>query len=383
VADVPVVNLSRRRIVLANAFGAAQGVQLGSWESLAKSTGAFNDVVYAEYASANVLRDAIENAAPADVLIWVGASVREKLGNEYKTVGMTANRAMYGDVTVRGVDEIRQWLKDSPYGGPGLVVLVGAETHGDGGSQANNPAAIFGEFSDVDTHRIVVAVQGGADAATILAASEACITAFLGGESLRAALDSGTAVFEAAGSTAKLVTNREGTADQITFPGALDAFFGDAPPKDPVRSNLYLNVANVCIDSSTGDGYSEEEGQVNFFVDVTFDGPFFSGSRNWEVDGEPLQAQVEGVMLGRAPGSGVYLTFTGDVKPSVKGLTIWGSGEVEDRSDIDNPNRVFFDGTVLATEYKNAKGDTCQLKSPTLSGSTSEQLSWIDFDLPK
>ena len=205
----------------------------------------------------------------------------------------------------------------------------------------------------------------------------------MSGDSLRVALDAGTAVFEATGSTAVLKTNRESSADQITFPGALDAFFEDTPPKAPVRSNMYLNIANICIDSTTGDGYSEEEGQVNFFVDVTFDGPFFSGSREWEVDGEPLQATVEGVMLGRTPGAGVYLTFTGDVKPSVKGITVWGSGAVEDRSDVDNPNRIFFDGTVLATEYTNANGDTCQLKSPTLSGSTSEQLSWIDFDLPK
>ncbi|MEC8025726.1 MAG: hypothetical protein VX223_17475 [Myxococcota bacterium] len=381
--EIPTVNIARRRMVIANAFGPAQGVQLGAWRSLAAASGAFSSVELIDYASVFVLEDAIQHAAPADALIWVGAGVREKLGNEYKTIGMTANRGLYGDVTVRGVEEIRQWLDANPYGGPGLVVLVGEETHGDGGSQANKPAAIFSEFSDIETHRIVVAVQGRSDTASILEASQKFLSEYMTGSTLREALDAGNAIFESAGGTASLVTNREGTSEAVTFPGALDAFFSDAPPKDPVRANIYLNVANVCIRQGTGDGYSEDEGQVNFFVDVTFDGPFFQGSREWEVEGEALQADVQGVMLGREPGDGVFLTFFGDVKPSVKGLTIWGSGAIEDRSDIDNPNRIFFDGKVLATEYTNGNGDTCQLKSPTLSGSTSEQLSWIDFDLPK
>ena len=383
VDEVPEIDLSRRRIVIANTFGAAQGLDLVTWDSLAESTRAFSSVRLVDYATVETIRSAVRSASPVDALVWVGAGVREKLGNEYKTIGMTANRAIYGDTTVRGVEEIRRWLDENPYGGPGLVVLVGEETHGDGSAQANKPAAIFNEFSDIDTHRIVVAVQGRAEPRTVLSAAQTFLTRYFEGATLRDALDAGNEVFSSAGSAAKLLTNREGSSESITFPGALDAFFSADPPKSPVRSNMYLNIANVCIDSETGAGYSEEEGQVNFFVDVTFDGPFFEGSRQWEIEGEQLVAEVRGVMLGREPGAGVFLTFSGDVKPSVKGLTIWGAGAVEDRSDIDSPNRIFFDGNVVATEYQNAAGDTCQLKSPTLSGSTSEQLSWIDFDLPK
>ena len=66
------------------------------------------------------------------------------------------------------------------------------------------------------------------------------------------------------------------------------------------------------------------------------------------------------------------------MKPSVKNLTVWGSGTLVDEFNKDKPNRIHYGGTALATDYTNDKGDNCVLLSPTLTGSTS-QPSWIDF----
>jgi len=86
-------------------------------------------------------------------------------------------------------------------------------------------------------------------------------------------------------------------------------------------------------------------------------------------------------MLGNQPGDYVYLRFSGNLKPSVSDISVIGAGIILDKFDEDNPTRIFFNGDADASDYINDKGETCKLKTPKLSGATS-QPSWMQFPKP-
>lgn len=370
--EVPIVDLKKRHFSVINSFGPAFGVDLSGWAALGSDSGAFTDVTVTDYARAATVQSAIESGSPFDVVVWVGASVREKLGANHKTVGMTVNRGIYGDETFTST-QVKAALKASPFGGPGIVVLVGDESRGDGSSEEEENLNLFKEFRNNEAGRIVVAIRGRAGPEKALAAAGAFLGTYLGGSSLADSITAGNAAL--AGTDAVLLSSRESVAAETFFVGALDGVWAEDPRE--VRSNHYLSVNNRCFPDPEDNTnfYSEDEGHVNFFVDVDFTGPFFTGSRtNADVG---LDVQVDGVLLGTEPGSRIYLQIAGDVKLSVKGLTVWGAGQLVDEHDPDKPGRIFYDGTALATDYTNDKGDNCVLLSPSLTGSTS-QPSWMD-----
>ncbi len=374
--EVPEVDLKTRRFIIANAFGAAYGVTLGDWVKAAEDSGAFSQIDSHRYVDAATLDEAFRNSSPFDVLIWVGASVREAISGNHKTIGMTTNRAIYGDQTYPA-SRVKDLLKSSPFGGPGLVMLVGEETKGDGSSEEDEPLSLFRELTDHELGRLVVGVRGRAGTANVLDASYAFLGAYFGGSSVTDSLGAANLLLEERESSATLVSSLGASADETFFVGSLDSLWDGADPPTEVRSNHFLNIANKCYDPASPENvYSEDEGHANFFVDVDFAGPFFSGSRVSEDVG--LDVAVEGVLLGLTPGSRVYLKFSGDLKPSMKNISVWGTGKLTDDTNKDKPNRIHYEGTALTTDYTNDKGDTCVLLSPTLTGSTS-QPSWMDL----
>ncbi|MFT7621849.1 MAG: hypothetical protein ACI9WU_001014 [Myxococcota bacterium] len=375
VDEVPVVDLRKRRFVLANAFGPAFGVNLSGWKSMAQGTGAFTDVQHSDYVRASVVEDALKAASPFDVMVWVGASVREELGPNHKTIGMTVNRGIYGDETFTA-SRARDAIKASPFGGPGLIVLVGEETRGDGSSQQDKNLSLFKELSDAESGRIIVAIQGRPGPAKALEASEAFLVAYMtNAASLGEAVATANLILEGTGG--ELVSSRASIADTTFFVSSLSGpFEGDSPKA--VRSTHFINIANTCFPdiNNPSDFYKENEGHASFFADVDFDGPFFSGGRVApEVN---LDVTIEGVLLGTEAGDRLYVRISGDLKPSMRGITVWGAGVLQDEFDKDNPGRIFYNGSALTTDYTNDKGDTCVLLSPTLTGATSQN-SWLNL----
>lgn len=372
--EVPQVDLGKRRFILANAFGDVFGVTLSDLVGLANSSGAFTEVRDHPYVGAEVLVDAFQRSSPFDVVVWAGATVREKVGGAHKTIGMTVNRGIYGDATFKA-STVKELLASSPFGGPGLVLLIGEETRGDGSSEEDKNLSLFKELSNAELGRVVVGFRGRAGLANVLEASRLFLTSFFGGATLAAALAEANTFLEGKGTEARMISSRESAADTITFVTDVAGIWeGGESPKE-VRSNHYLNIANKCFTPS-GEAYAEDEGHANFFVDVDFDGPFFSGSKvNADVG---LDVHVEGILMGTEPGARIYVRFWGDLKLSVKDISVWGSGELVDEHNPDKPSRIFYKGQALATDYTNDKGDNCVLLAPSLTGSTS-QPSWMDL----
>ena len=373
VEEVPEVNLRKRQLTIANAYGPIFGLTGDRFAARGTETGAYTDVNNVDYVKADTIETALVNGSPFDTLIWIGAGVRQAVGPAHRTVGMTINKGFFGDETLKSSD-VKEMVKSSPFGGPGLVMLVGEETRG-GAGQEDEALSLFAELSKGTSGRIVVGIRGRAAAGYVVHSMYIFYNAFTGGASLADSVVAANTWLEAEGQTARVVSNRESAAADLVFVTSLSAIWDGGEAPTGVTSTHFVNIANICIPSGMPDG---TEGQATFFVKVDFDGPFFSGTRTWEGTDEMFNATVEGVLLGKEPGDRVYVKFNGDFKGSIKGLTIWGSGVLTDDFDKEKPGRIFYDGPALATDYTNASGETCTLKSPRLSGATS-QPSWIDL----
>lgn len=368
----PGIDLSVRELVIASAYGDVHGVSLAAMSAAAKDSGGFTRVRAIPYATAADIDQVLQHGSPADALIWVGASVRQPMGSARKTVGMTVNRGIYGDVTYTA-DTVKAHLAKHPYGGPGLVVLLGADSRGDGSGQDDEKLSLFSELSDTTGHRSVVAIRGAAGGDAVLKAGAAFSAAFFGGESMAAALTAGNAALQ--GTDAELVSDRLAKPESIFFAAPLSGALGEKGGTEGTSTHV-LSVNATCV-GKDGKGYSESN-VVNVFANVTIDGAFFSGGRDFEVDGQQLHVDVSGVILGTAEGADVFVKFGGDLQPGIKGLTAYGLGAVTSRQEATKPKRVYYDGTASATSYTNAAGDTCLLKSPELKGKTNEQVSWLE-----
>ncbi len=368
----PKIDLSTRELVVASAFGDVHGVSLEAFAAAAASSGGFTKVRTLPYVTEAALDAFFLHGSPADALIWIGASVREPLGTARKTVGLTVNRGIYGDATYKA-SSVRDHLAKHPFGGPGLVLLLGEDTRGDGSGQDDAKLSLFSELSNTSGHRSVVGVRGRADAASILAAGEAFAAAFFGGASVADALSKGNEALE--GTDAELVSDRLAKPETVFFAGGLDAVLGEPAPTEGISTHV-LSVNATCLDADNKG--TSESAVVNAFANVTFNGAFFSGGRDFEVDGQAMRLDVSGVILGTEAGANVFVKFGGDLQPGIRGLTAYGVGTVTDRKEVTKPKRLYYEGTASATAYTNAAGHTCLLKSPELKGKTAEQVSWLE-----
>ena len=368
------VDLGSRHFVIANAYGDVFGLTMPIMQSVITESGAFTDVMGNHFATSGDIINRLQSGSPLDVLVWVGASVLEDMGGgDQKTVGMTVNRGAFGDETLTA-KEVKDALGNSPFGGPGLVVLVGEQSWGDGSGYEGDNLSLFKELT-VGGGRTVVGFQGRGDAVHLIDAANNFVAQYINGVSLGESLDAANTVLSKHGSAATMVSNHSDEPDK-TLLGRLGEFWGSYEVPKAVRTTIYVNLNNKCTDDGGVNWYSESESQANFWVDVNFDGPFFTGQKvSTDVE---LDVTVQGVLMGSQPGDRVYLWIEGNLKKSVQLITIYGVGTILEMGDEEKPLRIFFDGEVTAGAYYNADGHTCHLISPKLSGVTS-QPSWMDL----
>ncbi len=372
---LPPVDLSKRRLIIASAFGPAFGVDLAAFSSAATASGAFTEVKTLHYVRAADLDAALSGATPLDVLVWVGATVLDS----GVPIGMTTNRGVFGDETYP-LERVRDQVsaKVAPFGGPGVILLLGGSSAVGTGT---NDTTLFNTLVG-KAFRTVVGLDQTADAAHVLGAGAAFLKQLLGGGSLAAALSDGNAVFAAGGAKAKLVTNREDPA-KTTIPGRIDALFGDKSNPKGLRLNLNLYVVSKCFDAAGKPVVTpgETESFASAFADVDFQGPSFSGTKKGV--GDSFDVTFTGLLGGTKVGDPIYLSAKGNLKSTIKNITVYGMGALVPPSEKDAkdfPNRRFFDGEAIASSYNDAAGNTCILVKPRLS-SVTQQPSW--FDLPK
>ncbi len=370
------VELGERKFVIANAYGDLFGLTTPILKKVAEDSGAFTKVQSIQYARPTDITGFLRGGSPLDVLVWVGASVLEDMGDGHKTIGMTVNRGGFGDETLPA-SAVKEAFKNSPFGGPGLVILVGEQSWGDGSGHEMDNLSLFKEFSE-GGNRTIVGFQGRGDTVHLLDAANHFANHYINGDTLGDSLAAANDVLIGHGSSATMTSNHA-TEPERLFLGRLDKFWGDLGDPQGVQTTLYVSVTNKC-EGVGGTFYSEPENQANFFVNVDFEGPFFEGSRvSSDVE---LDVTVRGVVTGTSTGDRVYLWIEGDLKKSVKMVSLYGMGTIIEKSDEENPMRIFFDGEATAGPYYNEELHTCYLISPMFSGTTS-QPSFMDLPYKK
>ncbi|MBM4352625.1 MAG: hypothetical protein FJ109_02340 [Deltaproteobacteria bacterium] len=377
-AELPVVDVTKRRFLAVSSFGplwADGALALGGFEKVAKDSGAFDAVLITQYVRTEDIDDALLHYHPFDVFVWLGQTIREeaKTNEIYKPVGMTVNAGLFGDA-LYDRNRIEENVQLSPLHGPGLVVLAGCETMGDGAGGETKDKSIPVTLDN--KVRLYVGFERCGDARDILAATEAFLKAFLlDGLSLGDSLGTANDLLALAESPLSMKTLADANLDYLFLRDVSqywEQYAEEGTPGDTLMSTN-INIVNMCI-GKDGKSYQENE----FFAtawskEVSWQGPFFEGARK-NPDNQ-VDFTIDGALGEIKPGAHFFFVVKGDLSPRVQDLTLYGDGEIEEIVlDKEKPNEfiVRYKGVGVASEYVNELGDKCQMQSPLLKSSTGE-----------
>ncbi len=377
-AELPSVDVTKRRFLAVSSFGplwADGALSLAGIEKVATDSAAFDSVVVTEYVRGADIDDALLHYHPFDALVWLGQTIREeaKTNEIYKPVGMTVNSALFGDA-LYDRNRIEELVLQSPLHGPGLVVLAGCETMGDGAGGETKDKSIPVTLDN--KVRLYVGFEKCGDARDILAATEAFLEAFLvDGQSLGDSLGVANELLMSVASPLVMRTLADANLDYLFLADVgkyWELYAEEGTPAETLMSTN-INIVNMCVDKD-GKSYQENE----FFAtawskEVSWQGPFFTGSRK-NPDNQ-VDFTVDGALGEIKPGAHFFFVVKGDLSPRVQGLTLYGDGEIEEIVlDKEKPNEfvIRYKGVGVASEYVNEFGDKCQMQSPLLKSSTGE-----------
>jgi hypothetical protein len=357
----------KRRFVVASAYGPAFGVSLAPIVQAAEQSGLFTEAREHPYVQAGHIDGYLRDLHAQDVLIWFGAGVRSDKGaTGFKPEGMTVNRGVYGDQTYDR-ERLQAALAPALLGGPGVLVLAGSETFGSAGLGLG----AFGSQNHLIKSagarpRVVVGFEGTVEPRAAMRAVRALTVALTDREALSAALASANAALQSEGSSAKMVSNLdEDDAGRYVLPPAIgDYWDGEAPASAQFVGNVLIGASTQCTPEGGGASYNPVEKSVQFFADVTFDGPFFSGSKSEE----DADFEVFGVLGGLHQGGQLRFWVRGS-RDDVHDITVLGdgrfcadgecSGDVTPDSGFGPGNKLYFAGPADGSAFELESGDTC------------------------
>jgi hypothetical protein len=377
-AQMPEIDVTTRRFYVISAFGplwANGSLDTANLRSLADKTGAFDEVVGYSYVRQEVVDDVLMKTHPYDVLIWVGQTIREefKTNEIFKPVGMTTNAGIFGDV-IYNQGRMEEILSFNPLQGPGLMVLAGCETMGDGNTGGEKDKSIPVTLDN--KVRTLVGFKRCGDARDIMQATELFLTAFLSGDStLEEALATANSYLASESSELTMETLPEANLERKFLPD-LDSYwaqYSDDPPPGDSIFNSNINIVNMCTDSSGQTYQANEHFATAWSTETSFNGPFFQGTR---VNPDNLvDFEFEGTLGDIVEGAHFFFVVRGSLSPKVQGITMYGDAVIQNIVlDKEKPDEfiIEFKGQGKASQYTNDNGDICLMQDPFLVTSTGE-----------
>lgn len=379
--QLPEIDVSKRRFYLVSSMGPlwAQGaLDTADLEKLAKDAGAFDDVEKTNYVRGAEMDAILLHSHPFDVLVWLGQGVREeaKTNQVWKPVGMTVNRGVFGD-ELYDRDQIADKLETNPLKGPGLMVLAGCETMGDGNGGGEWDKSLPVTLDN--KARVLVGFKKCGDARDVLAATTLFFQGYFGSSTLGDSLAAANSYLAGVESELEMVTLPETDLEQrflVDVDSFWDAYTDDGTPGDSFF-NTNILVINMCEDEQ-GNQYQEDE----FFAsawgnEFSWSGPFFSGSRTNPQN--KVDFKVEGSLIRIKEGAQFFFSVKGSLKPEVQGVTLYGTGLIENIKVEEEKLDEFiiqFKGQGHASAYTNAEGHSCVMQPPLLVTTTGELSSF-------
>ena len=375
--EMPEIDVSKRRFYAVSSFGnlwADASLSLAGIGQMAQNSGSFDEVTRKEYVGSAAIDDILLHSHPHDVLIWLGQAVREeaKTNEIYKPIGMTVNAGVFGDALYdrSRMDEL---LSRNPLNGPGLMLLAGCETMGDGNGGGEVAKSIPVTLDN--KVRTLVGFRKCGDSRDVLQATTLFLEGYLGGETLGAALAVANAYLDGQGSKLTMATLPEAdleTAFVQDLSSYWERYADDGPPGESFL-NANINVVNKCVDKD-GKSYQENESFASAWSkEIKWQGPFFSGSR--QNPANQVDFEVSGALKDIRVGAHFFFVVTGDLSPKVQGLTMYADAVIKeivlDKEKLDEFT-LEFKGVGETAEYINEAGDTCQMQDPLLMTTTGE-----------
>lgn len=381
--QMPTIDVTKRNAWLVSSFGdlwASGELGLDGLEGLLKETGAFDSVRQVQYAQMAHLDDILLHGHPYDVLVWLGQTVREevKTNEVFMPVGMTVNSGVFGD-KLYDRERLTKVLALNPLQGPGVVVLAACDSIDDGAGGGDREKSLPRALDN--GARVVVGFVKCGDARDVLYASQLFLAAYLDqGQTLGLAVATANAYLEGLDGKLRMATLPDANLENRFLKetgGFWDAYTTAGLPGDSFLT-VYLNVVNLCTrpDSST---YQEDESFATAWTkEVKWQGPFFTGTRVNQANN--VNVTITGALTALGEHEHLFFELKGDLGPKVKGLTVYGNGDIKKIVlDKEKPDEftVEFAGQGKASQYTNAEGHTCIMQDPYLTTSTGEPSKFV------
>ena len=368
--DVPAIDFKKRRFVALNTFGELLDVNLNEVTDMVTAGGGFDSVEEIQYVREETIRETLRVMDNLDVALWLSQGVREarKTGDnaEYRTVGLTVNRAVYGEKIVTR-QEIETMWSDSVANGPGILFLAASNSHSDGHPDQPESSSLWMKLED--TSRILIGVRGDADTNAIIRSATLFFNAFMDGETtLGHAIKKANAAIQSSG--AQLLSNQDDL--EQTYLRSYEDVWKNAPvTPSGVRLTVPIVGTPQC---GEGDGPKQprEEDFATAWADITFEDAYFSGKRVIDSQSLKVDTNIRGVLTGFEVGDHVYIETFGDMdKAQFQDFHAFGIGTIEKAEFNDEGQYVIeFTGPAHVAEYHDEDGYNCVMVSPSLATTT-------------
>lgn len=356
----------QRRCVVLNAYGPELGVDPAAVVSAAKASGRFDRVDVVNYVRASDIELTLPALTALDAVVWIGAGVYEDRSEGPRLLGMTASRGVFGDQLLYG-KSLPDWLKVTPLGGPGLVILAGAQTLAANSWKDLNTLG----YLLTDSGRAVVGFSATqVSVSQALTASATVLTQLGKGATLSAAM---------AASGAAMVSTLDATAAgkwRLAAPSS--AFWGGkSPSKAAMKLHVRLDPPSCVAAGSVGlcDRASWTEAYAQHAVAATeltaghatfecpslqIDGPFFectAKDANTTAD-----FTLRGVMRGTAEGDRFWVLADGTANLKYKQLLVIGEATLGKTDAGAGKTSVKFSGPAAAATWLDDEDRCCTCK---------------------
>jgi hypothetical protein len=368
--DIPSIDFSKRRFVALNTFGDLLDLNLKEITDAATSGGDFDSVEEIQYVRENTLQETIRTLDNLDVAVWLSQGVREvrKTGAnpQYRTVGLTVNRAVYGEAMLTRQDIETMW-SDNVANGPGIFFLAASNSYSDGHPDQPESSSLWMKLED--TSRILIGVKGHATPNAIIRSTAMFFNAFLSGETTL-----GKAIQQANGalaeSGAQLLSNQD-DLNQKYLRSYADVWNNAPFTPSGVRLTVPIVGTPQC---GEGDGPKSprEEDFATAWADITFDGAYFSGNRKIDSQTLKVDTHIRGVITGFEEGDHVYIETYGDMdKAQFQDFHAFGIAVIE-KAELNDEGKyvIEFTGPAHVAEYHDEDGYNCVMVSPSLATTT-------------
>ncbi len=387
------VKFGQRRCAIVHALGPEVGSDVEAIRAAAAKSGLFDTVEVIHYARRSDVDNLLTALTPLDVLIWVGAGVVEKFPGPKpesppvkpaRPMGMTVSRGVLGD-ELYSAKTLGDRLDAPPLGGPGLIVLAGANTlHPD---YFFDPATLAEGLYQVVQERVVsldsktVEVPARYRPVVGFAAEltgpqvVAAVARLLG--TLGAGKDLETAMAAAGSSVLSRMDKTERAKWKLPV-GNAQVF-----PKLPSAATLKMHVNGTpkCVkhaDTCDSAGFTAawKKGTTNQVAPADLDGsrtatfdckPTFTG-RFFDCTSKTDYADfwMKGILLGSGLHDRFVVYAEGKANLQFEGLTVLADAVIVRRDEAGGTTRLAFTGEAATTPYVDPEGRCCKASLPML-----------------